>query len=340
MTLSKSNSTIAYHGVSLETSDQEQSLQPKSELGDHPQLTRERRWTTTLLFQPFCLLWLVPIGTLLYLNLSRYIIGATAWCPKHCWVDAWNPMTSVTQENTVRFNRHNHNLLGALQLVAKALEVWFVFISVALVYLVTMRFASKEEGVPIRYFTRMTDFTEIMTLIDPLPWRTAPSLFDNKSSERHIGRRVWFLIALSVVLCVLCNLMGPATAVLEIPSLQWVTTELVGDRVFLSLNSGSQPGTDSTPWFSNATKLTSWTSPCPHSACALRNYTCTQDPFGRSLDAWIESSVASRGSFGLAAQTDYLGRMLTFTVNNTMQSTSTNAMAESSQPLDFNDFTF
>jgi hypothetical protein len=218
----KANRNIAYHGVSLETSDEEQSLQPKFELGDHPQLAKERRWTTTVLFQIFCLLWLAPISALLYLNLSGYVIGASAWCPNHCWLDAWNEVTSVPQENMLRFDRNDHNLLGGLQLVAKALEVWFVAISVALVYLVTMRFASKEEGLPIAYFTRMTDFTEIITLIDPLPWRTAPSLFDDNRRERRIGRRVWFLIALTVVLSVLCNLMGPATAVLVIPiTEQW-----------------------------------------------------------------------------------------------------------------------
>jgi hypothetical protein len=240
----------------------------------------------------------------------------------------------------LRFDRNDHNLLGALQLVAKALEVWLVAISVALVNLVTMRFASKEEGLPIGYFTRMTDFTEIITLIDPLPWRTAPLLFGDKSRERRIGRRVWFLKALTVVLSVLCNLMGPATAVLVIPSLQWVTTDPVGDRAFLSLNSGSPPGSDNTSWFSNATWMPSWTSPCPLSAFARRNYTCTQDPFGRSLDAWIESTIAGRGTFGLAAQTDFVSRVLTFTANMTTQYASTITMAANSLLLSFKDYTF
>ncbi len=46
-----------------------------------------------------------------------------------CWLDPLNPVPSVTEQNTLRFNRNNRNLLGILQLVAKLLEIWFVIIA-------------------------------------------------------------------------------------------------------------------------------------------------------------------------------------------------------------------
>jgi hypothetical protein len=50
-------------------------------LTEHPSQTSKRRTTTTIIFQVFCIVWLVPIIALLYLNFSNYIIGASAWCP-------------------------------------------------------------------------------------------------------------------------------------------------------------------------------------------------------------------------------------------------------------------
>ena len=46
-------------------------------------------------------------------------------CPGgHCWVELFNPVSSVPQQKLVKFDEEDHNLLGGLQLVAKALEVW------------------------------------------------------------------------------------------------------------------------------------------------------------------------------------------------------------------------
>lgn len=72
-----------------------------------------------------------------------------------------NPDPSVTEENILRFNRNNRNLLGVLQLVAKLLEIWFVIIAGALLFLVTMQFASKPGGLPLGFLTRTTDFPGI-----------------------------------------------------------------------------------------------------------------------------------------------------------------------------------
>ena len=56
----------------------------------------------------------------------------------------------------------NHNLLGGLQFVAKALEIWFELIAAALVYIVTMLLAGRKEGLPVGYLTRPSEFAVSM----------------------------------------------------------------------------------------------------------------------------------------------------------------------------------
>ena len=99
-------------------------LRPKVELGEHPQLTKQRRWAVTVLVQLLSALWLVPIIALLYLNLAGHVIGPTAWCPGGgCHVDTWNPNSDIPVQKIISFNKNDHNLLGGLQLVAKAYDL-------------------------------------------------------------------------------------------------------------------------------------------------------------------------------------------------------------------------
>lgn len=153
----KQHVSTSYHGLpNTSYEEDEQPLRPKQqfELGDHPQMVKSRRHGITFLIQLLTALWLVPIVALIYLNLTGQIIGASAWCfGGRCFVDAWNPKITIPQSNVARFNKNDHNLLGGLQLVAKALEIWFIAICAAFVYLVTMHLASKKEGLPIGYLT-------------------------------------------------------------------------------------------------------------------------------------------------------------------------------------------
>jgi hypothetical protein len=135
-----------------------------------------------------------------------------------------NPVASVTAENILRFNRNNRNLLGVLQLVAKLLEIWFVIIAGALLFLITVRLASRPSGLPLGFLTRTCDmpgvrevsyqqhflseaYTNLLPhryqLVDPLLWRSG-----GKGTRSPAGRKVWFLILFSMVLALLCNLMG------------------------------------------------------------------------------------------------------------------------------------
>lgn len=75
----KNDPDIAYHSVSSSEMDCSDSSRPKIELGNHPQLSQKRGVVTTFVVQIFSLLWLVPVGALLWLNFSGFVIGATAW---------------------------------------------------------------------------------------------------------------------------------------------------------------------------------------------------------------------------------------------------------------------
>ena len=64
------------------------------------------------------------------------------------------------------YDKNKHNLLGYLQLVSKALEAWFVLAAVRMVYALTMRIARRADGLPLRYATLTSEFTDITTLFD------------------------------------------------------------------------------------------------------------------------------------------------------------------------------
>jgi len=77
--------------------------------------------------------------------------------------------------------------------------------------------------------------------------------------------------------------MGPATAVLAIPALQWITTDAVGDQYF-EVFIFSEPQTMG--WVFND-------SECSTADFLSLAYSCTTDKWGAALDAWFESSVAT-----------------------------------------------
>ena len=313
----------AYQSVSSSDNDMSDSAsnRPKIELGSDSQIKDHRSWWATLLWQTFALLWLVPICALLYLNFTQYIIGASAWCPGgKCYLNAFNLDSGVPQARMRSFNKEDHNLLGGLQFVAKGLEVWFGIIAAALVYLITMRFAGKREGLPVGYLTRPMEFADVIALLDPLLWTTGPTPFGvNKSAgEKKLGRRVWALILLSVFLCLLINFMGPATAVLVIPSLQWIETAQIGDRQFSNLNAGRPPRLGLEGWF--------WLSTpgCSNEEIRTQNFTCTQWPFGEALDTWTQSALG----FGSAATGFTTQSGLTFELNATYQFSVENSLQQ------------
>lgn len=299
----------------------DENKEEKMELDQHTSIADKRSWLRTLLLQTACFLWLVPIVTLLILNCKQYIIGASAWCPnQNCYVGWFNPVKSVPLKNLQDFDKRSHNVLGAIQLVAKALEVWFIVISLALVYLLTFIIAGREDGLPIGYLMRPNEFAELYGLFDPLLWRSLPHLSRSKDTpgSRLYRLRIYLFVGFTVCLCILCNLMGPAAAVLALPTLQWIDTRQVGGRSFGTLNSKDSPIANSSGSLWNSSPY------CSDTDFHHLNFSCAAIPLASQLDAWIESSVAA-GNYSYAQSQE---QYVSFAINQTFSASNSNVLTQ------------
>ena len=298
----------------------------KLQLSLQPSSSGQRGCLRTLLLQTGCLLWLLPITALLTLNFKRHIVGASAWCPdRDCHVGWFNPIRSVPMENLREFDKRDHTLLGWLQLAAKALEIWFGLVAAALVYLLTFMIAGKSDGLPIGYLMRPSEFADVPGLCDPSLWKTMSPVFNARdlAGRRTYRLKIVLYVVFTVTLCILCNLMGPATAVLAIPSLQWIKTPPVGNRVFDTLNSASAPTLAILGIFNDTN--------CTEADMRNLSFSCAAYPFATQLDSWTESYLASDRYVNGDAQE--LG--VKFHLNQTFRASNSNVLTQ-----DYSDVTW
>lgn len=233
-----------------------------------------RTLTWAIVSQIISLLWLVPILALLILNYRKHIIGASIWCPEgHCSAELFSPRAIV---KAAQLDMQDHNVIGALQFISKALEVWFVFIATSLVYDVAMLLA-KKGGLPIAFLMTHLEFADIRYLVNPLLW-TSPIPHPSPAPRTHSQAtgKLYLFVLLAASLTVLTNLMGPAAAVLAIPTLQWIETPRVRDLMFNGTNADYTPGGELTAANCTAAQLEG------------RNYSCTAALLGPSLDSYTQ----------------------------------------------------
>ncbi|KAL8696787.1 MAG: hypothetical protein Q9201_007477 [Fulgogasparrea decipioides] len=224
-------------------------------------------------------LWLAPIGTLLYLNFSRHVIGASAWCPRGNCNAEINGANAI--ERAKQFDRQDHDLNGALQFVAKALEVWFAFVATSLIYDMGILFARGGRGLPVGYLMSHLEFSDIRYILNPLLW-TSPLPHRNSTPEKRARVIKLYIFAFTTaLLTILANLMGPATAVLVLPTLQWIETPHVRRQTFNRIGLDFQPIGDNV------------LSGCDSSQLLARNYSCTRTVYGPILDQWAAQGLAS-----------------------------------------------
>jgi hypothetical protein len=268
----------------------------------------------TFALQLACFLWVVPIVTLLTFNFMPYVVGASAWCPNgKCNPDLFALSLSTTMENARRFDEQDHNLLGALQIVAKLLEIWFTLIAAALVSKMTFWLARRHKGLPVGLLTKPSGFADLPeTLVEPL-LRKARTSASNPKAVLDTLRRIWkailsifnsdqrgspntrrwsirIFVLITAILCMVCNLIGPAIAVLVLPTLRWVPTALVGDRTFESMGAGEPPQRGEMDRY-----FSMWTG-CIQDNFDNLSLSCATDPYASELDGWIGSYVASGGN--------------------------------------------
>lgn len=246
-------------------------------------VSREKIWSWHIFSHTICVLWLAPITALLVLNFKRHVIGASVWCPGgKCSADAFDA-NSIQKAN--RLDRLDHNALGGLQFVSKALEVWFMLIATTLIYDVAMLIAKRGGGLPVGYMLTHLEFADIRNLFNPLMW-TSPSPLSNSTSLGHVWRKInlYLFAILATFLTILTNLMGPGTAVLVLPTLQWIDTAYMPAHVFNGIGAEYLPGGDtlSFPGCTNKTLIQGG------------NYTCTLKVYGPSMDAWASIAVSSQ----------------------------------------------
>lgn len=274
----KRESEISYQPVSADHSPNPgaHSATPVSQPRRHRRTRILLHWLAHFL----SLLWLGPIVTLLYLNFSHHVIGASAWCPRgNCNAESNSETNAVRRAQTL--DRQDHDINGALQFVAKALEVWFIFVATGLVYDVGILFAKKGRGLPIGYLLSHLEFSDIRYIFNPLLW-TSPWPHHNSVPEKRARIIKLYLFAVvTALLTILANLMGPATAVLVLPTLQWVDTPHIMDQTFNGTGARYRPSPDGL--FQD----------CSTAQLAVSNYSCTAHTYGPQLDEWAAQGISS-----------------------------------------------
>lgn len=235
-------------------------------------------WLWVLFTHFLGFLWLVPIILLLYYNLSSHIIGPSASCPlTGCKAD---PLGTGNSRWMVKLDHNDHNTLGVLQLVAKVLELWFLFVAISLLYNIAMGLASNEGGLPLGLLSSPVEFADPRSLWDV--FRSISQTTGSRRKERFMAKaRIYLFVTFVALMCVICNLMGPAVAVLVLPTLQWRDLPKHAQHSFESIGIGNTPnGTEAFPSCSNDNLTDGF-------------FSCTTIPYAASLDAWSESVIAS-----------------------------------------------
>ncbi|KAF2840729.1 hypothetical protein M501DRAFT_1014729 [Patellaria atrata CBS 101060] len=222
----------------------EESFNPLEEETSPPHgAKRARSRFLSILYHFICLLWIVPIVALIALNVTGYVVGASFGCPLGCQITPLEPTT--TTRRAMRLDVDDRNALGGLQFAAKALEIWFIAVMVALVYDVTMFYARKDGGgLPMQYLMSPLQFADLRQLFYPSFWTSIYSL-DGK--EHWISRKklmLYIYLHLLIFCGIISNIMGPATAVLLLPKSEWVEREVWSAKTFSSFKSNEVPTPD------------------------------------------------------------------------------------------------
>ncbi|MCJ1346925.1 hypothetical protein MMC31_005145 [Peltigera leucophlebia] len=251
-----------------------------------------RTLTWAIVSQIISLLWLAPILALLILNYRKYIIGASIWCPGgHCSAELFSPRAIA---KAAQLDMQDHNAIGALQFVSKALEVWFVFIATSLVYDMAMVLA-KGGGLPIAFLLTHLEFADIRYLVNPLLWTSPiPHPSTTPRARSLVTGKLYLFVLLAASLTVLTNLMGPAAAVLAIPTLQWIETPRIREVMFNGTNADYSPGGELTA------------ANCTEAQLEWGNYSCTEPLLGPSLDSYAQYTRAASKQWELPFSTNLI----------------------------------
>ncbi|KAK0729608.1 hypothetical protein B0H67DRAFT_650892 [Lasiosphaeris hirsuta] len=176
--------------------------------------------------------WLMPVIFVLVLNFQGHIVGASFSCAisKDC-VFEYDEDPEHAQERLLMVDR---NVAGALQVVAKVLELWFLSIACSLIFNLMAGFA-RPGGVPLQYLFLHETLPNPETFLRR-PFWTAPLQLRSRS---RMG--LYAFLVLGAVLSATVNLMGPAAAVLLLPVQRRATIGSLMPRLFVRARSSEPP---------------------------------------------------------------------------------------------------
>lgn len=233
-----------------------------------------KKWPWKIAIHFICLLWLGPIITLLCLNFSNHIIGASLWCPGgKCSI--YDDDGDYSASNAGHNDHRDHNVNGVLQFVSKGLEVWYVFMAGLLIYEAQQVLRKSNRGLPEKYSLTHLEFSDLLNLLNIRKW-TRPIRHPRSSPELC----AFVLLACSMTLLV--NLMGPSTAVLIIPTVQSIDKPHNASERFIRMESPEPPAfKDGSGFFG-----------CDAEKLNRHLYSCAEHIRGSELDTMISSVVA------------------------------------------------
>ncbi|KJY02444.1 hypothetical protein TI39_contig51g00013 [Zymoseptoria brevis] len=145
-----------------------------------------------------------------------------------------------------------------------------------------MKLAEHEKGTPLGYTIRPFQFAELSSLFERSLWTSIP-----RRKTQH-DSYIQIYVVLTILLCLLCTFMGPATAVLAIPTLQLETTITTDYEYFQGLIADSPPQSFS-PY------LHSTLRECTPVDYQRSRFSCSQNDRGWTLDGWLASVKHVRG---------------------------------------------
>ncbi|KAI9763635.1 MAG: hypothetical protein M1840_000349 [Geoglossum simile] len=225
-----------------------------------------------LVLRLLSLLWCAPAFWVLVVNFRQHIVGPSLACAR-CYP---NPFSLNYSSELAHLAVTDHNVVGALQLVAKMLELWFVALAASFIHDIISLRAERGGGVAFGLLTAYLEFMEVRYLFSPRLWKST-----SVRTQRHTNSIAGYLLVLLVVALALeAALIGPAMAVLLIPTVQ--LREVHHVKGPLAQIAAANPPRNS-----------SLATNCSSHLLSIGNYSCTESPYSSSLDAIITSAVFS-----------------------------------------------
>lgn len=265
-----------YSNIFNRAPDLPSSSSSSSSSSKKPVFSKAWSWLSLL----FGVLWIAPAIFVLSLSFQEYIVGRSIGClvksSKKCQLDL-HAVTQIQQAQALA--KSDEEAQAGFQIAAKSLEAWFCFICASLVWTMLKRLAGRDDAdaLPVGYLHVHTECQDLR-LLPKLAWGRRRDANRAKGWDRI---RLHIFIVFLTFTCILCNLMGPATAILVIPNIQWTPINNGNDVWFENVMAASRPLTASIA------------RSCNEGNVSAGNYSCAYKSFGSTIDMVVAAAVAT-----------------------------------------------